>query len=53
MLEHSQICMLRQIQCPHNCGEHYMLAKELDEHYELVCPAFPHACGDCNEMIAR
>merc|ERR1711871_864143 len=50
--EHSEICLLRQIQCPHNCGEIYMLAKELDEHYE-VCATLPCPCVDCKEIIKR
>jgi len=51
--QHSLICDLRQIQCPHSCGIHHMLAKELDDHIAKWCSAFPEPCKDCGVPIKR
>lgn len=46
---HLQVCMLRIVVCPMECGERLLMAKELEEHQISSCIRRKVFCEDCQD----
>lgn len=50
-LGHLEVCQLRIVSCPNQCGEHTLMAREVEEHLVTECKHRFIACPACETQV--